>query len=135
MNAWILLKFSPTRETNQQSYYSIGFYQKTILAKHYTRVSFGKYTSCLYINFPVLCVMNQLCFKTRRFLHISLHYMLWTCTYHWPGLNIEYWRILQNKLMSTQASWPYRTRLISAKNKKSLKSSKSPTTWCYKYRE
>ena len=75
MNARILLKFSPTRGTKQQSYYSIGFYQKTILAKHYTRVSFGKNISCLYINFAVLRVMNQLCFKTRRFLQISLQYL------------------------------------------------------------
>jgi hypothetical protein len=128
MNVWILLKFSPTRGTKQQSYCSIGFYQKTIFAKHYTRVSFGKNMSCLNINFAVLCVMNQLCFKTRRFLHISLQYLLWPCIYHWPGLNIEYWPILQNKLMSTQANWPYPARLISAR--KLLKSMKSLITWC-----
>lgn len=135
MNVWILLKFSPTRGTKQQSYWSIGFYQTTILAKHYIRVSFGKNISCLCINFGVLCVMNQLCFKTRRSTHISLQYLLWLCTYPWSGLNIEYWCILQNKLLSTRASLPYRARLISAKSEKFLKLSNSPTTWCYKYRE
>jgi len=135
MNVWILLKFSPTRGINQQSYRSIAFYQKTILAKHYTRVSFGKNLSSLYINFSVLCIMNLLCFKTRLFLHTSLQYLLWPCTYHWPGINIEYWRKLQSKLMFTQWSWPYRSHITSAKDERFLIPSKSPTFWCYKYRE
>jgi len=81
MNVWILLKFPPARGTKQQSYCGIGFYQKTILAKYYTSLSFGKNLSCLYINYAVHSVTILLCFKIRRFLHIFLHYLLWPCNF------------------------------------------------------
>ena len=124
MNVWISLKFSPTRGTKQQSYYNIGFYQKTILAKHYTSVSFGKNLSCLYINYALVCVMNELMFQDSLLLtHISsvlavTLYLSLALSKHWIlAYTIEQTDVYASKL-------EYRAPLILAKDEKFLKSSK-----------